>query len=145
MAKYVISQAERAISCAYILACWMQYAGYIRNMPDIYGNMPDIYRCMKAICRSREYMCEIIATSSSDAYSASQQFAQFGMLFQYCISAICRSAENVLCSEIIGTHSQQLLLPKCLSNSAVYSYCSVDICAPQNNSFSTQQEKKKIV
>ena len=41
MTKYVIGQADRAISCTYILACWMQY------MPDIYpcihGNMPDIY------------------------------------------------------------------------------------------------------
>ena len=98
-------------------------------------------------------MCEIIATSASDAYSANN----LPNLPYYCIIAICQSAENILCSEIILALSQQILLPKCLSSSAVYSHCSVAICAPQNNfnpanfffevqkSFLIQGKEKKIV
>ena len=112
----------------------------MQYMPDIcrciYGNMPDIYFLeYTAICRTyivacrRQYagaenICVRLLPLPLQLHIPPQTICPIWhiiALLHFCIIAICRSAENMYCAMRLLALSKKLLLPKCLSNSAVYS------------------------
>ena len=130
-----------------------------------------IFASRRQYAGSREYMCEIIATSSG-AYILPNNLPQFGILSSLC--AICQSREYMcvrllafsttssvalhttpprqfsqFCNMQYMQYANLTLLALSttsaayLHNFAASSYCSVDICAHPNNS-SSQSWKKLL-